>query len=141
KKLAMSGFTSVKCIPLIGGCFEVTAHSSSFHQHSLNDIKQLQENREVCRERAINKKHLKTKPKSKPSQPNKAPKTKPGYCIQCGKIIPKARLAVAPDTRHCVPCLSALEHENPNSIKRHVDVDGIGGSRQDARRTLRNRHS
>ncbi|MGB0388692.1 MAG: TraR/DksA family transcriptional regulator [Ardenticatenaceae bacterium] len=42
-----------------------------------------------------------------------------GTCLQCGKKIPKERLAIFPEARHCVPCKAKLERRNrwyPRSV-------------------------
>jgi DnaK suppressor protein len=32
-----------------------------------------------------------------------------GICEECGRLIPQARLKIAPFTRHCVPCKNSLK--------------------------------
>ncbi|EGQ8038269.1 TraR/DksA family transcriptional regulator [Vibrio parahaemolyticus] len=147
KKMAMSGLCSVKCTPCSDGSYEVTVISPAVHSPLQPDENSSLQNKvAVCTQKLITRETLKEKAqtepkvKIKPQHPKKISVTKPGHCTQCGKKIPKTRLEVAPNTKYCVPCLSAIEQENPNGFLRSVDVDGIGGSRQDAKRTLRNRH-
>ncbi|MEZ9711071.1 hypothetical protein AB4254_20585 [Vibrio breoganii] len=65
------------------------------------------------------------------------PHIKQRRCSECDEVIPFERVKVAPSCYLCIECLST--HESNNSYHRKMDVDGIGGSRDDARRTLRNR--
>ena len=145
KKMARLGCSSVKCTPCNDGSYEVTIHLPMVHTTVQSD-----ENSSSKADVAISTQNLKIraslkpkpKIKSKTPQPKKASvvKVKPGYCARCGKKIPEARLEITPNSKFCVPCLSTLENENPSNFRRGIDVDGIGGTRQDARRTLRNRH-
>ena len=146
KKMAISGCNSVKCTPRNDGYYEVTANPSVANTTVLPD-----ENRSFETYVAISTQSSKTQEslKSPTQNKKKAPhtkkasvvaKVKPGCCTQCGKKIPKERLAIAPNSKYCVPCLGTLESKNPDNFRRIMDVDGIGGTRQDARRTMRNRH-
>jgi phage/conjugal plasmid C-4 type zinc finger TraR family protein len=54
-------------------------------------------------------------------------------CIDCGEIIPEARLEISPQTNRCVKCQQALEGKNPNTYKRKID-EGLAGSREDHKR-------
>ena len=60
-------------------------------------------------------------------------------CISCDNEIPQARLHIDPSAKYCVICLNDLEVKDPKIYLRNTDVDGIGGSREHAKRTLRNR--
>ncbi len=146
KKMAKSGCSSVKCIPRSDGHYEVTTNLPVARVTTKSD-----ENSSFEAYAAITAQSSKTKDSLKPPPKKKkkvshikknsvAVKAKPGYCTLCGKKIPKERLAVAPNSKYCVPCLDTLESKNPNDFRRSMDVDGIGGTRQDARRTMRNRH-
>ncbi|MEZ9466599.1 hypothetical protein AB4228_07570 [Vibrio breoganii] len=60
-------------------------------------------------------------------------------CTACDELIPIERIEIAPNSYLCTGCLSKLECNS--NYHRKIDVDGIGGSRADARRTLRNRRN
>ncbi|MDG1732819.1 MAG: TraR/DksA C4-type zinc finger protein [Thalassotalea sp.] len=123
KSMVKLGLTSVKCKPSEGDKFEVLIDTKA-----TAEILSLSKVDKVA--------HAPTTPKPKP----KSKINKEGYCSECGKKIPQARLQVAPNSKYCVACLSLMESTNPDVVSRSIDVDGIGGSREDARRTLRNRH-
>lgn len=61
-------------------------------------------------------------------------------CEYCCQLIPEARRKLLPDVRYCVVCQESLEARYPHMATRTLEVNGIGGSRQDAKRTLKNRH-
>lgn len=65
------------------------------------------------------------------------PHIKQRRCSECDEVIPFERVKIAPSCYLCIECLST--HESNNSYHRTMDVDGIGGPRDEARRTLRNR--
>lgn len=146
KKMAKSGSSSVKCTRRNDGYYEVTA------SHPVeNATVQTDENSPLNAYVSIHTQSPETRHSLKPSpkknqnvplvnEKSVTAKVKPGYCSQCGKKIPKERLAIAPNSKYCVPCLGKHESENPDNFRRSMDVDGIGGTRQDARRTMRNRH-
>ncbi|HIF9499208.1 TPA: hypothetical protein ACX6SJ_003718, partial [Photobacterium damselae] len=128
KKMARSGCSSVKCSPRNNGYYEVTAilpvANATVQPDEIAHLKsmfqsphtQSYETKSSLKSPLVKKKSMETK-------------VKPDYCTQCGKKIPKERLAIALNSKYCVPCLSKLESENPDDFRRSMDVDGIGGTR------------
>jgi RNA polymerase-binding transcription factor DksA len=51
-------------------------------------------------------------------------------CIDCGGLIPPARVEAIPNVQRCTKCQSLFESRDPSIFKRRVD-EGLAGSRDD----------
>jgi RNA polymerase-binding transcription factor DksA len=51
-------------------------------------------------------------------------------CVDCGGLIPPARVEAVPNVQRCTKCQSRFESRDPSIIKRTVD-EGLAGSRDD----------
>jgi len=52
------------------------------------------------------------------------------FCVDCGNLIPQARVEAIPNVQRCTKCQSLNERQNPSVVKRKVD-EGLAGSRED----------
>ena len=69
------------------------------------------------------------------AQPKQTRSTQPigsedRLCVDCGELIPKARVAAVPDVQRCTKCQSLVERRDPAITKRKID-EGLAGSRDD----------
>ena len=58
------------------------------------------------------------------------PGPKDHLCVDCGNLIPQARVKAIPNVQRCTECQSLNERQNPSLVKRKVD-EGLAGSRDD----------
>jgi hypothetical protein len=72
---------------------------------------------------------------SNPPQPHRTRSIQPRgpedcLCIDCGELIPPARVKAVPNVQRCAKCQSLLERRDPSITKRRMD-EGLAGSRDD----------